>query len=277
MGGSSWGNLVNQLKVPQFLNHKNTFQEEKNKAMITTETMPEAESNGFVRTLNNMGFMTSTLDEYSTEFTRFAAKAPGPALDIGAAYGIATIPAIRNGARVIANDIDARHLEILKQRLTEREQQQLTLMPGRFPEELTIAENSLGAILVARVLHFFTGDMVEKTASIAASWLKKGGKIFVVAETPYLKNFQSFIPIYENRMSNGNKWPGFIDDVMAVAPERGQFLPKQMHLLDPNVLTRTFANAGFQIEKCSMIQRLDFPPDLQWDGRESVGIIAKKI
>jgi len=51
--------------------------------------MPAPEPNGFIQTLNKMGYMTSTLDRFSQAFVDFAPKAPGRALDIGAAYGVA--------------------------------------------------------------------------------------------------------------------------------------------------------------------------------------------
>jgi SAM-dependent methyltransferase len=238
--------------------------------------MPAAEPNGFVKTLNNMGYMTSFLDEFSKYFVEFAPIAPGPVLDIGAAYGIASLPALEGGATVIANDIDGVHLEILKERAADHLKSRLSLKTGAFPDQLQMDGDSLGAVLVCRVMHFFDGDTIERSAAILFEWLKSGGKAFIVAETPYLKNFQNFIPIYEKRRDSGEKWPGFIDDVMAIAPERGAFLPPKMHLLDPDVLSRTFKNAGFIIEAARTIARKDFPEDLQLDGRESVGIIARK-
>jgi hypothetical protein len=238
--------------------------------------MPEAEPNGFIRTLNNMGYMTSTIDQFTRHFIEYAPVSPGPVLDIGAAYGIASIAALSNGATVIANDIDNAHLEILKSRTPEDLQSRLSLKPGAFPDQLQMADDSLGAVLVCRVMHFFDGETIERSAALLFKWLKSGGKAFIVSETPYLKNFQNFIPIYEKRRDSGEKWPGFINDVMAIAPERGAFLPSKMHLLDPAVLSRTFKNAGFLIEDARMIARKDFPEDLQLDGRESVGIIARK-
>ena len=238
--------------------------------------MPAAETNGFVKTLNNMGYMTSTLDEFSRKFIDYSPHAPGPALDIGAAYGIASLAALEKGATVIANDIEKAHLDILMEKAPDQLKGKLSLEPGSFPDHLTMRNESLGAVLVCRVMHFFDGETIEKSAKLLFQWIKKGGKAFVVAETPYLKNFQNFIPIYEKRKQDGVKWPGFIEDVMAIAPERGAFLPPKMHLLDPDVLSRSFANAGFVIEEARMIPRKDFPEDLQLDGRESVGIVARK-
>ena len=238
--------------------------------------MPKAEPNGFVKTLNNMGYMTSTLDEFSSKFIDYSPLAPGPVLDIGAAYGIASLAALEKGATVIANDIEKAHLDILMEKAPDKLKVKLTLKPGAFPDQLKIENDTLGAVLVCRVMHFFDGDTIERSAKILFQWIKSGGRAFVVAETPYLKNFQNFIPIYEKRKTAGDSWPGFIDDVMAIAPERGAFLPPKMHLLDPDVLSRTFSNAGFVIEEAQMIPRKDFPEDLQLDGRESVGIVARK-
>jgi len=238
--------------------------------------MPEPENNGFVRTLNNMGYMTSSLDPYSKAFVEFSAKAKLPVLDIGAAYGVASLEALKLGARVIANDIDQRHLDILYGQASKNNQKNIELQVGAFPSELDFKEDSLGAVLICRVLHFFDGPTIENAAHKVFKWLSRGGKVFIITETPYLKSFQSFIPVYEERKANGEPFPGFIEDVKAIAPERGKSLPPQMHLLDPDVLTRIFTKTGFQIEKCATFARTDFPQDLQLDGRESVGLVAIK-
>jgi SAM-dependent methyltransferase len=238
--------------------------------------MPDPEPNGFIKTLNNMGYMTSTLDPFSRDFVAYSVEAPGPVLDIGAAYGVATIQALKAGAAVIANDIDIRHLDILRSRVPVALRSRLTLLPGKFPDEISVPSNSIGAILVARVLHFFDGQTLELAARCLADWLAPGGKLFVVAETPYVRNFQTFIPVYESRRQSGHMYPGFVEDVMAIAPERGKSLPKQMHFLDPEVLSRVFAAASLVVERAAMFARTDFPRDIQLDGRESVGLICKK-
>ena len=249
---------------------------------IQTEfEMPAPESNGFVKTLNRMGYMTSTLDPFSQAFVDFAAQAcpangETPALDIGAAYGVATLAALEKGARVIANDLDVRHLDLLMKRVPEVLKMQLALQVGAFPHQLKIQPNSTGAALVCRVLHFFTGPQIEEAASALFEWVKPGGQVFVVAETPYLKNWAKFIPIYESRKRNKERWPGFVEDVHSIVSSRSVDLPLNMHLLDDEILTRIFIQAGFVIERCQMFARPEFPLDLQLDGRESVGLIARK-
>lgn len=242
--------------------------------------MPNADEFGFIKTLNNQGFMTNYLDKFSEEFTKFAPKAPGPSLDIGAAYGVAVIEALKNGASVIANDSDSRHLDILQETATEvighSAQSRLQLAPGIFPNELAFRDGELGAVLACRVFHFFDGPTIEQGVALIYRWLAKGGKFFLVSETPYVGGVKNFIPTYEDRIRQGARWPGFIEDFQSLDPIRGKDLPKQMHLLDESVLRRTFEAAGFEVIKASKFARPNFPPNLKLDGRESVGIIGIK-
>ncbi len=241
-----------------------------------TLNMPTPEANGWVKTMNNMGFMTPTLDVFSQAFVEFSLQAPGEVVDIGAAYGVATLAALERGATVIANDVDSRHLEILAERAGPHEDR-LTVISGAFPNELDFMPGSVGAILICRVLHFFDGATIEQSIQKLSRWLAPGGKVFIVAETPFLKNFKTFIPVYESRIQSGATWPGFVEDVMAIDPVRGVALPKQMHLLDPTVLSQVLTKNGFVIEKAETFARPEFPLDLQLDGRESVGVIARKV
>jgi hypothetical protein len=238
--------------------------------------MPSPEPNGFVKTLNNMGYMTSGLDAYSQAFVEFAPSAPGPVLDIGAAYGVASLAALSNGAHVIANDIDERHLEILRARARPQLQSRLTLIPGSFPDGIDFTPGSVGAVLICRVMHFFDGAMIERAAAKAMRWLAPGGKVFAVGETPYIGTAKGFFPTYQARVKAGDPWPGIVENVSAHDPKRAGNLPSRMHLLDEATLKRVFTGAGFVIEKLGTFARPEFPPDIQLDGRESVGLIARK-
>jgi len=227
--------------------------------------------------MNRTGFMTTTLDAYSKQFVEFAKDADGPVLEVGAAYGVATIPALQNGATVIANDLDERHLQILKDRTPEAFHSQLILKPGRFPDELELEENSVSAILICRVLHFFDGETIERSIAKAHRWLKPGGKLFIVADTPYLKNIESLIPYYEQRLKQGEKWPGYITDIkQRVFPEYREYLPNVMHFLDEAVLRRVLENQNFTIEILELFSRHEYPKEIQLDGREGVAAIAIK-
>lgn len=176
-----------------------------NKPRVTeAPAMPAPEPNGFVRTLNSMGYMTSTLDRFSQAFVDFAPTAPARCLDIGAAYGVASLAALRNGAAVVANDIDERHLSILRDRVDAPLRERLTLVSGDFPDKIDFAPASLGAVLICRVMHFFDGPAIERAAAKVMTWLAPGGKVFVVSETPFIGTAKGFFPTYEARVKAGD-------------------------------------------------------------------------
>ncbi len=239
---------------------------------------PEPEEDGFfVRTKNNQGFMGAyASDPFMKAFISFSTKAPGPVLDVGAAYGVATIPCLNAGARVIANDIDLEHLQILSEDVDPKDRERLSLMPGQFPDQLVIDSNSIGAALLARVLHFFTGEEIQEAATRLYDWIAPNGKVFVTAETPYLKNIKDFIPLYEEKKMRGDEWPGWMENFAEIDSRKGDNLPKSLHRLDVDVLKRVFEEAGFTTEKCEFFPRPEFPESLQLDGRESVGYIGSK-
>ncbi len=239
-------------------------------------SIPSAEPSGFIPTLNRMGYMTSTLDPVSCSFIGFSSVAKGPVLDIGAAYGIASRQALRTGATVAVNDLDSRHLDLLKDSVSsDSERSRLSLHPGDFLS-LEWRRDYYGAVLVARVLHFLDGPEFEAAARKLYELLAPGGRCYIVCETAWLRNFQSFIREFEQRIVQGDPWPGLIHDVMRVAPDRGASLPKLLNFVTPQVLRRVFEAAGFKTLLCTTLGRTDFPADLQWDGRESAGYVGEK-
>ena len=81
---------------------------------MTKLKMPEAEESGFIPTLNQMGFMTSSLDQFSKEFVDYAGKFPlENSMEIGAAYGVSTVEALKKGAQIIANDLEEKQACLL--------------------------------------------------------------------------------------------------------------------------------------------------------------------
>jgi hypothetical protein len=53
-----------------------------------------AYAGGFVPMLNGLGFMSTRMDIFMEAFIAFAKTSLAPVADIGAAYGVATIPAL---------------------------------------------------------------------------------------------------------------------------------------------------------------------------------------
>lgn len=198
-------------------------------------------------------------------------------MDIGAAYGAITKQALHKGATIIANDIEKKHLDILKQNTPVYLRNRLTLKPGKFPADLRIELNSLGGVLLSQVLHFMTAKEIETGVSLLFEWLKPGGKVFAITSTPYIKPFKNFIPVYEKRKINGELWPGIIENILVYQPKNLKYkVPKYIHFLDDDICYRVFEKAGFIVEVVEMFDRIYTPEFLKYDGRENVGIIARK-
>jgi SAM-dependent methyltransferase len=234
-------------------------------------------SAAFERTLNNMGFMISTLDEISESFAQFAGESSElPVLDIGAAFGVATIAALSRGAKVIANDIDPRHLTELVRRTPASLKPRLQTRSGAFPDGFDLPDGSVRGVLLSRVMHFFDGPQVEKAVRTLKRWLTPGGKAFVVVEASLFLDFPQLKAVYEERRARKARWPGFVTGVHKLIPARAGFLPDQIHYLDRQVLSRAFRDEGFVIEQVGLFQRSEDPADPDARIRESVGLIARR-
>jgi SAM-dependent methyltransferase len=165
---------------------------------------------GLISTLNKMGYMMVRPEAFNQAFIDFAATAPAPVLDIGSAYGLSTVLALEQGATVVANDLDARHLEILLSKVRPQDQGRLQLMPGRMPEDLTFPNNSFSAVLASRVLNFIHPVELPQTFRLIYQWLQKGGKFFFLGGSPYAGTYTSFLLQYQHNKQIGVFWPGYI-------------------------------------------------------------------
>ncbi|MBL0942395.1 MAG: class I SAM-dependent methyltransferase, partial [Alphaproteobacteria bacterium] len=216
------------------------------------------------------------IDPYAQAFINYASHSQLPCLEIGAAYGAVTLEALKKGATMVVNDLDPSHLEVLKNYLTQAMEPHIKFVAGKFPEDVHLNPESFGAIFSSRVIHFFTPQEIDGAFKNFVELLVPGGKLFIVCETPYLKNYKAFIPIFEDRKARGAEWPGLIEDISEYNIMRAKHLPRLMHFFDAETLSRVVSSYGFVVEKVGMFERADFPDDIQLDGRESVGIIAYK-
>lgn len=247
----------------------------------------------FTKTHNPFGgFTTVPCDPVSQRFIEHAATAAqhgGKVLEIGAAFGAATLEAIAKGATVFCNDIDPENLAVVRKRLLEvdfdeadsatGDSNKLVLIPGSLPNELSgLPERFFDAILICRVLHFFTGAKIEESLLLLSKLLAPKGKIYIVCETPYLKNWQRFLPEFQNRIERNIEWPGEITNPAEFESSgRAASLPKFVHWITKEVLERSLSRNGFDIEHSDYINRAgQFPEDLLLPehGKESVGAIG---
>jgi len=257
-----------------------------NPQFLSSITLPEVQENEFQKTYNPIGgFTIGPCDRVSQQFIEYAStlsKGKGTLLEIGAAFGMASLQALAKGATVFCNDIDPRNLAVVYKRREMNDYStdaQLVLLPGAFPEELVkLPHHFFDAILICRVLHFFKGQQIEKSLKQLFTHLKPGGKLFIVCETPFLKNWQAFILEYEKRKKKKIKWPGEINNPMQYETSgRSSALPSFVHWITQEVLEKSLKKAKFKIDYLAYMDRKNqFPTDLLFDGRESIGAIAVK-
>lgn len=247
--------------------------------MELNNTMPEPgfQEKGVIATLNQRGHTSRHLNEYSRRFVDSLSACTGPVLDIGAAYGVCTLPALATGATVIACDVEPRHLDALVATCPEADRPRLVPLIAAFPGGPHLADNSIGAVHAANLLNYLTGAELVRGAELLFRILRPGGRVFTVSGTPFAANVKEFIPIYEANKSSGAEWPGEAYRLRTLCAHPSiQDLPDFLHLLDDQVLTRVFEQAGFIVEEAAMYERAGLPGYLRWDGRENLGLIAGK-
>lgn len=213
------------------------------------------------RTQNGMGWAAAVPGQVSEQFIAFARGCHRPVVDIGCAYGVAAIPA---GA--IAVDLEMGHLRAMPPGVPR--------LVGRFPD-LAFRPGSLDAVHASNVLHFLTGEELVEGVRRMAEWLASGGKVFVQASTPFERPFARFLPEFARRLAAGEPWPGWMAETRAFTDHRRLHqVPAAIHLLEETVLRRLFS--GWEIEYCGYYRRHGLPASLYGDGRESVGLIARR-
>ena len=216
-------------------------------------------------------------NQMSVQFIEHAKVCKRPILDIGAAFGVASIPALMNGARVVANDLELGHLQVLLEAVPAELREGVMPVVGRFPSQLGFIDAGLDAIHTSNVLHFLRGIEFDLGAALMYRWLGRGGKVFIQTGSPYVGHLQRFIPLFEERKAAGLLWPGEFNDVPSKASEEfAAYLPPFLNLVDPEILTRSFSDAGFKVEFVGFYRRHGLSPELCYDGREQVGLIASK-
>src|SRR3990167_8149100 len=192
---------------------------------------PDEWEQGLIKTTNAMGVMFKELSPAAEAFVHYARHADGPLLDIGCAYGVATIPALNNGGELIGCDLSDEHLSILRQSISsDLLQKKLTTTTSSFPYALSFQPKSLSGILISNVLHFMDGETIVDGLSKCWQWLKPDGKLFINVMTPHLSFYHQLIPEYQHRVDAGVTWPGIFNPKLVASDKWKDNLPDFVHL-----------------------------------------------
>jgi hypothetical protein len=90
---------------------------------------------GLIATTNAMGIMTKEPAPVALKFAEHAGQSRCPVLEVGAAYGNASYPALEAGGTVIACDLAEQELARLRRPVPPEMQRRLITLAARFPEE----------------------------------------------------------------------------------------------------------------------------------------------
>lgn len=250
--------------------------------------IPHPEPDGRVQTLNKKGAMSPILDELTLSFLDFGKNKK--VLEIGGAYGFVMSQMLSRNPKTIyhINDLNEQHLLIAAHSISNSNLEYNTLKNLKFIHEdvlkLDINEK-YDAILISRVLHFMSPENLNLVVNKLNGLLKSGGRVYVIAITPYVKRYEKFINEYESRIKAGNyEYPGYVDslrkwlNVEATSSSQISAISDDPFMfLDESVITKLFSRHGFKIISCKTMPLGYESESWSLDGRENVILIAEKI
>ncbi len=176
---------------------------------------------GQIATQNKRGMQMASR---SPLFEAWVASCDGnhPLADLGCAYGLNAMEAIRRGLPVIGIDLGEEHFPYVRdlyQRGLESAHESygtLELMTGSLTETINIPNDSLSGILVGEVLHFIPGEDILPAFKQLFSKLIPGGTLCLhcchlggLAAMPGGDQLKAEI---ERRQAEGIRWPGEMHD-----------------------------------------------------------------
>ena len=228
----SFGNLLSNIDISKIQN---------------PELPPPAED-GRIPVYNGDGYASPEPHPLSQEFVLFSSNSKYPVLDIGAAYGLISINALKNGATVICNEKEKKQLEYIChiKSITQEEKKRLYLKHGSILE-IDFPKESLGAIHMSRVMHFFKPNEVELFFQKAYNWLIPNGRIYIITMSQYhYGNPEGFSDYYNKEIKKGTEFPGMINDYKF---KNEKYV---LHAIDPTVMVRLANKYGFICKKIEL-------------------------
>eukprot|EP00045_Choanoeca_perplexa_P003668 m.32592 g.32592 ORF g.32592 m.32592 type:complete len:442 (+) comp12162_c0_seq4:51-1376(+) len=219
-----------------------------------------------------LAMLAQSLEETETK--------PLPGLEIGAAYGVATLPALQLGHDIVANDRDQSQLSHHWKGFGPEGSKRLTLLHGVVPAAtMALADQSISHVLASNVMHFLTPAELRACLQDLHRIMQPGACLFIEADSPYIAGLGPLATVYGWRRWLGDSFPGsfhFNAVLRWLAPDYFAGVT-HYHLLDTNVLLRELKAAGYQPETLdywSVAQDQDVG-NTYHDGREILVAIAR--
>jgi ubiquinone/menaquinone biosynthesis C-methylase UbiE len=207
--------------------------------------MPTPNAEGRIRTFNQMGAMNTTFGEF--DYLIFnSINEDETVLDVGATFGQMSIEAVRRGADVTAVDLDERH-KVATLNRTEPQAQKIKYVTGDFSSPAildALGDKKFDHIILSRVFMYMTGDQIINSLNHASSLLHEGGKVYVLATTPFMNIFSFAKDEYEVAKNMGNLWPGYITSIHQKEPGLSSKIPDTYHMIDAKTLKRAAKKSG---------------------------------
>lgn len=254
--------------------------------------IPQTLSLDRAATVNGYGYIfykTSPLAERFIQDADFGKRF----LEIGAGFSNVTGQCLkRNVLEYIANDISLDHLKILTHRLkkqfgsdAEQYLKNLLMLPANAPFELPEKSDHYNAILMERVLHFFTPAQADYFFEWCYTSLTRDGRLYILTISPYSSMYSSkLLTEYKTNKINGILYPGFINKrpylTLDVKDNPQYVVPMQTLFFTLEDLKARLIEKGFIIENVMTLRlpHFNYPEWMSTSEEECdlIGIIARK-
>ena len=199
-----------------------------------------------------------------------------PILDIGCGYGINTLAALDLQIETVAVDASKVQVEVVNELVDNNLKYLLTcqvgLLPNNIPDTITCKKYS--SILISDVLHFLTGDEIEKTFALCNKLLIKGGTLTLNTAAMDLDDFK-------RGLEKGEKGPGLhhfddIDDVKKKHKLDDKSVPHMIHGLSIEQIKQLCLENNFSVEILEFFRNDGWVPSIAKE-QESLFLVATKI
>ena len=164
-------------------------------------------------------------------------------LEVGCAYGIKSSQIVQTGVFLVVNDIDPRHLTMMKDIFEElsRNNPHFKNVEYLLGDIAALRQEEVGiekydAILCENVLHFLSPHELRNALASLYGSLIPGGRIYISVISCYLEKYRD---LFENNKAKGMEWPGIFEDPKGIR--------RSFHVFDEDTLNRELKRAGFTV------------------------------